>query len=115
MKLRYGHALLASAALASAPALAGGQQHGASSESEQSAPQAQANPSPEVVKQAQEKLAAEGYNPGTPDGQFSQKTQEAVMAFQNAQGLEASGRLDGQTLAALDIDASEPSSAAGGT
>lgn len=68
--------------------------------------------SPDLVKQAQEKLSALGKDVGTPDGQLGAKTQQALQEFQQENGLQPSGQLDSQTLAALDIG---QSSAAGGS
>lgn len=59
--------------------------------------------SPDLVKQAQEKLSALGKNVGTPDGQMNSRTQQALQEFQRDNGLQPSGQLDQQTLAALDI------------
>ena len=72
-----------------------------------------AEQSPDLVKQAQEKLSALGKDVGTPDGQLGQKTQQALQEFQQENGLQPSGQLDSQTLAALDIDQS--SAATGGS
>jgi hypothetical protein len=81
-----------------------GEQQGQSQSAEQS---------PDLVKQAQEKLSALGKDVGTPDGQLGQKTQQALQEFQQENGLQPSGQLDSQTLAALDIDQS--SAATGGS
>jgi peptidoglycan hydrolase-like protein with peptidoglycan-binding domain len=62
--------------------------------------------SPDLVKQAQEKLSALGKNVGTPDGQMNSRTQQALQEFQRDNGLQPSGQLDQQTLAALDINQS---------
>lgn len=70
--------------------------------------------SPELVKQAQEKLAAMGKNVGAPDGQLNAKTERALMQYQKENGLQPTGQLDQQTLAALDIDQSG-SAATGGS
>lgn len=59
--------------------------------------------SPDLVKQAQEKLSALGKNVGTPDGQMNSRTQQALQEFQRDNGLQPSGQLDQQTLAALYI------------
>ena len=53
------------------------------------------------VRAAQVHLIYLGYNPGGVDGWFGTNTQAAVLRFQQAQGLPASGRLDASTLAAL--------------
>ena len=112
-------------ALASAfslSAFAGGQgrESGAQSQNEQgSSYQQSANgqqsQSPEVVKQVQQKLSESGQDVGQPDGKMGPKTQAALKEFQQQNGLQASGKLDEQTLAALNIEKSGSSSATGGT
>ena len=106
---------IAVAAIFSASAIAGGQSSQGASQGpdmkEQSAqstqqPQQQAQ-NPELVKQAQEKLSAAGHDAGTPDGKVGPKTQAAVKEFQESKGLQASGKLDQETLAALEIGTPE--------
>lgn len=53
------------------------------------------------VKEAQIKLAAFGQSPGPIDGILGRKTQAAIRAFQAAAGIEVSGVLDPETVAAL--------------
>jgi peptidoglycan hydrolase-like protein with peptidoglycan-binding domain len=99
-----------------ASALAGGNQQ--SSRMEPPAGQSSATQhSSAVIKQVQEKLNTAGYDPGPVDGMFGPRTEQALTAFQGAEGLEASGQLDSQTLAALEIDGSADtgSTAAGGS
>jgi len=69
--------------------------------------------SSDVIKQAQEKLSSLGKDVGTPDGQMNSQTRQALEEFQQENGLQPSGQLDSQTLAALDIDQS--SAASGGS
>jgi peptidoglycan hydrolase-like protein with peptidoglycan-binding domain len=113
-------------ALASAfslSAFAGGQEHqsGAQSQSEQSSASqqqsasSQQSQSPEVVKQVQQKLSEAGQDVGQPDGKLGPKTQAALKEFQEKNGLQASGQLDEQTFAALNIEQSGSSSATGGS
>lgn len=95
------HVLVAAtAATLSFGALAGGQQH--SQESETTRPQAAVDT--EAVRQAQDQLRAAGY-PATPQG---------LREFQQAKGIEPSGKLDRQTLAALGVDTSASSGASSG-
>jgi peptidoglycan hydrolase-like protein with peptidoglycan-binding domain len=54
-----------------------------------------------AVLQLQQRLAALKYYPGPTDGEFGTDTEEAVWAFQEAQGLSASGTVGPQTQAAL--------------
>ncbi|MDH2880970.1 S41 family peptidase [Bacillus cytotoxicus] len=49
------------------------------------------------VKHAQQMLKSLGYVPGREDGYFSKETESAVKAFQNANQLEATGKLDKKT------------------
>ena len=53
------------------------------------------------VSQVQQMLLDKGYSVGTVDGQMGAKTKSALKQFQQSQGLQASGQLDTQTLAAL--------------
>lgn len=93
MKMRH-FVVATSAALVSLGAIAGGQQQ---SQSEQEA--AQQASVVAIVREAQDKLRSQGYA-ATPQG---------LAEFQQAKGIEASGKLDDQTLAALGIDASAAS------
>ncbi|HAI68120.1 MAG TPA: hypothetical protein DCM38_01645 [Gammaproteobacteria bacterium] len=51
----------------------------------------------EQVYQAQQKLSELGYDPGSIDGVSGKKTALAIMKFQTAQGLPATGQLDEDT------------------
>jgi hypothetical protein len=86
-----------SAALVSLGAIAGGQQR--SENTERTAPQAATETS--VIREAQDALRAKGHA-ATPQG---------LREFQQAQGIEPSGRLDEQTLAALGVGVSASSGA----
>jgi peptidoglycan hydrolase-like protein with peptidoglycan-binding domain len=102
MKMRHVVAL-SSAALISFGALAGGQQHSS----------AGASADPATVRQAQERLMSEGFDPGAVDGQLGAQTRQGLKNFQESKGLEPSGQLDAQTIAALGIP-SDASAATGG-
>lgn len=54
------------------------------------------------VKTLQEKLKALGYLTGAADGRYGAGTVKAVEAFQKDNGLEATGRVDEDTMAALN-------------
>lgn len=54
-----------------------------------------------VVGALQEGLHFLGYDPGPIDGLYGEQTQEAVLAFQEAAGLETTGHLDEPTALAL--------------
>jgi peptidoglycan hydrolase-like protein with peptidoglycan-binding domain len=53
------------------------------------------------VKTLQRALAALGYSPGTPDGDYGPSTQNAVELFQVSKGLDEDGVVGPATLAAL--------------
>lgn len=55
------------------------------------------------VTQIQERLQELGYDPGTADGIFGTRTQQAVIAFQQDMGLDADGIVGKNTLAALGL------------
>lgn len=67
--------------------------------------------SPELVKQAQQKLSAAGHDAGAADGIAGPKTQAAVKEFQQSKGLQTSGQLDQKTLAALGVSGGASASA----
>lgn len=58
---------------------------------------------PETIKQVQQALSNQGYNAGPADGKMGSKTKSALKKFQESQGMQASGNLDQQTLAALGV------------
>ena len=105
-----------SAALFSLGAIAGGEDK--QSQSQQSQPsssaasgstsgqqsQKQAQRS-DIVKQAQQKLSAAGHKVGKPDGILGPQTQKGLKEFQQSKGLEPSGQLNKETLAALGVSA----------
>lgn len=68
---------------------------------------------PEMVTQVQQQLQQEGYAVGAIDGMWGPRTQQGVLEFQQAEGLEATGQLNEETLAALGIPAD--AAATGGT
>ena len=51
----------------------------------------------------QQRLAAEGFDPGRTDGQFTDRTRSAIAAFQEARGLPSTGYVDQRTLVALAV------------
>ena len=61
----------------------------------------QGDESPEV-QEAQEKLTALGYRPGTPDGRFGAQTSSAVLAFQKHEGLQRDGIVGPEVVTRLD-------------
>ncbi|MDP3766870.1 MAG: peptidoglycan-binding protein [Dehalococcoidia bacterium] len=55
------------------------------------------------VRAAQEKLKLEGYDPGPIDGRMGPRTASAMRAYQKAEGLQQTGRLDQATMDKLGI------------
>jgi peptidoglycan hydrolase-like protein with peptidoglycan-binding domain len=69
-------------------------------------------PSPEMlsksdVRQVQEALNKEGYSVGAVDGVWGPATASALRNYQEAKGLEPTGRLDHDTVLALGLSTSE--------
>src|SRR5689334_10619177 len=56
-----------------------------------------------VVMAAQVALSRRGYDPGPADGRYTTDTKDAVMRFQQSQGMRQTGELDSATIAALGI------------
>lgn len=110
---KLSYFVVAGATAVSMSALAGGQQYQQQSQTQSGQTQPQASQSPQLVMQVQEKLSATGHKAGPADGKLGPKTQAALKDFQQSKGLEASGRIDQQTLAELGVsaDASGASSA----
>jgi peptidoglycan hydrolase-like protein with peptidoglycan-binding domain len=60
--------------------------------------------SPQVVRQVQQELNAQGYDAGPANGQFTARTERGVSQFQASQNISPTGQIDQQTLAALGIN-----------
>lgn len=60
----------------------------------------------QTVTDVQQALKGKGQDPGPIDGMMGPQTQAALKAYQKAEGLEATGRLDAKTKASLGIDKS---------
>jgi peptidoglycan hydrolase-like protein with peptidoglycan-binding domain len=56
-----------------------------------------------LVRNLQERLAAEGFDPGRRDGVSDDRTRQTLAAFQEAHGLPATGALDEATSEALGL------------
>ena len=63
-----------------------------------------------TVRSAQQALNDQGYNAGTVDGIVGPRTQAAIREFQSDKGIQATGRLDSATIAALGV--TQPSGSA---
>jgi hypothetical protein len=66
-----------------------------------------------TVRNVQQALQNKGYDVGPIDGVMGPKTQSALREFQQQQGLTRSGRIDRQTLSALDVQSTGASGRAG--
>lgn len=64
-----------------------------------------ASMSADTIRQAQQQLSDKGLYTGQVDGVMGPKTQAALKEFQQKQGMQASGKLDSSTLAALGVQA----------
>jgi cytochrome c-type biogenesis protein CcmH/NrfG len=58
----------------------------------------------EEIKKLQEALKAKGQDPGPIDGIMGSKTRAAIKAFQEANGLKPTSRLDDQTAEKLGVE-----------
>ena len=105
MKVHHVVVAATAAALSFGAIAGGGQQHSQTERSRSvQAPSdspAQAASDASVIREAQDQLRAAGY-PATPQG---------LREFQQAKGIEPTGQLDAQTLAALEVGASASSGA----
>ena len=66
-------------------------------------PKSSSPPSPRTIRQAQEALKNKGRDPGPIDGVLGPRTVAALDAYQKAEGLATTGRLDAKTMASLGI------------
>lgn len=57
-----------------------------------------------TVRQVQQQLQQQGYEVGQVDGIWGQKSRQALMNFQRDQNMQATGRPDQQTMAALGVE-----------
>ena len=61
----------------------------------------------QTVRQVQKTLSDRGFRTGGIDGKMGPQTQAALVNFQRAEKLQPTGKLDSQTLAALDVKKDE--------
>ncbi len=73
------------------------------------------NLSPDEIRQVQIVLRERGFYQGEPDGILNQQTTQALIAFQQQQGFQASGRIDTQTVTALGVSTSSTTGQTGNT
>jgi peptidoglycan hydrolase-like protein with peptidoglycan-binding domain len=59
--------------------------------------------SEEQIRQVQTVLIQKGFDIGRPDGRLGPRTVRALTEFQRKQGLQATGRIDNQTVSALGV------------
>lgn len=102
MKRHLLAALLAAGALASAPALA--QQTPQSAQPTQSRESVPFQLTTQQITQLQQKLHQQNLYNGPTDGNWGPETQAAVQSFQRKESLPATGKLDAQTMAKLDLN-----------
>ena len=109
--MKLAQLAVAVAAAFSLSALAAGEQEqkqepqaqGSGQSTQSQSSQQASSQTPELVKQAQEKLSSAGHDAGPADGKMGPKTQAALKEFQQSKGLQASGQLDQKTAAALGV------------
>lgn len=108
--MKRNHILIAALALSSAGAFAAANDTSANvtTSSSQSYTASVPNDNSQV-SQIQQALNSQGYNAGAVDGQMGPKTKAALKQFQQAKGLQASGKLDSQTVAMLTSNGSSSS------
>ena len=70
---------------------------------------------PADIELAQKSLKQRGHDPGPIDGVNGPRTTAALKAYQQTQGLEATGRLDAATLGKLSEPSGEPAPTASKT
>lgn len=89
-------------ALAVSPALAAGEQRSGIQGQQQSGGSAQLDQN--TVRQVQQQLQQQGYDVGQVDGVWGPQSQQALASFQRDQNIQATGRPDQQTMAALGVE-----------
>jgi len=67
----------------------------------------------EYLRKVQQSLNDQGYDAGKVDGKWGPQTSAALKKFQGDHNLDATGRIDAQTLTALGITQPAPSATTG--
>jgi peptidoglycan hydrolase-like protein with peptidoglycan-binding domain len=91
------------------PGMGKGMESGASGASTRMEQRGHQEMGAEQIRAAQEQLKEAGFDPGPIDGQWGQKTAQAIREYQKSNGLPATGRLDEPTKELLMVERSEPS------
>src|SRR6476469_3208797 len=108
--MKRNHILIAALGLASAGAFAAANDTSANATTSSSQSYTASVPNDNSqVSQIQQALNAQGYSVGAVDGQMGPKTKAALKQFQQAKGLQASGKLDQQTVAMLTTNSASSS------
>ena len=91
----------------SQPSASGGQSAPQAQSAQEAVPKAA---SERLVRNVQQQLQAKGMDPGPIDGIWGSQTQSALEQFQQDQGIQASGQINADTLAALGITGEQSAS-----
>ena len=113
--MKLSHFVVAGTAVLSLGAIAtGAQARGDQAQGGQAAhAQVHAGLSADAIRQAQEKLRAAGHDVGRADGIMGPRTKQGLKAFQQSKGIEATGQLNQQTLAALGVESAATGATSG--
>src|SRR6267378_3544586 len=79
------------------------QAQGATSKKSRRRERGQKAPTPDRISEIQQALAKDGSFKGTPNGKWDAPTMEATRKFQEAHGLNPTGKLDAKTLQQLGL------------
>lgn len=112
--MKYRHLIIASAVSLAAGAAYAEQDTQSQSDPGMSHSQGGSAISKDIIKQVQQKLNQQGFDAGKVDGNWGMQTQQALKNFQQKQGLQASGKLDQQTMSALGVQMSGGAGGQGG-
>lgn len=84
----------------------GGSAHRKKSSRRSRRPRGQKAPTPDRISEIQQALAKDGSFTGKPNGKWDASTTEATRKFQEAHGLNPTGKLDAKTLQQLGLGSS---------